>query len=361
VALSRLPMALCISLFSVINTLLALVQRLVYGRRIARTQLCGDPIFILGHWRSGTTLLHELLVLDQRFTCPTTYACLAPTHFLISRCLVPWWMRFLMPKRRPMDNMRVDWRAPQEDEWALCVLGVRTPYSVIAFPQSAPRDMAYADLRGLSPQEKSRWQQTLLWFFRCLTVQSPRQLVVKSPLHTARIEAILEMFPQARFVHIVRDPQTVYPSTLRLWQRLSADHGLQPAATRDWQAFVLNNLREMYDAFESTKGRIAPERFCEVRYEALVADPVGQLERIYQHLGLEAFEQVRPALEAYVANTSDYRPNRYPPDPETKRMIAAHWGEFLARYGYEDQGSTTQGKLAAASAPSILKWQVLAS
>ena len=59
------------------NSVAALMQQAIYGRRIAATKV-HPPIFIIGHWRTGTTLLHELLVQDDRFTFPTTYECLAP-------------------------------------------------------------------------------------------------------------------------------------------------------------------------------------------------------------------------------------------------------------------------------------------
>ena len=77
-------MAVLMALFSLMNFGLWLLQTLFWGRRIARTQLQGDPIFVIGHWRSGTTLLHELLVLDERHTYSNTYDCFCPNHFLLT-------------------------------------------------------------------------------------------------------------------------------------------------------------------------------------------------------------------------------------------------------------------------------------
>ena len=90
---------------------------------------------MIGHWRSGTTLLHELLVRDPRHTYPDTYACFAPNHFLVSG----WWMKpclkVLLPSQRPIDNMPAGWDHPQEDEFALCNMGVPSPYLTIIFPE----------------------------------------------------------------------------------------------------------------------------------------------------------------------------------------------------------------------------------
>src|SRR5687768_18104609 len=47
--------------------------------------------------------------------------------------------------------------------------------------------------------------------------------ILKSPPHTCRVPTLLRLFPDARFVHIVRDPYAVYPSTLHLWRILAGD------------------------------------------------------------------------------------------------------------------------------------------
>ena len=135
---SRLHMAAALVFFTPINDLLALTQELIHGRAIRRTKLAGPPVFILGHWRSGTTMMHELLQLDERFTSPNTYQCFAPWHFLLTESLICRFGNFLLPDKRPMDNMKVGWTLPQEDEFALMVLGAPTPYYRVAFPRHRP-------------------------------------------------------------------------------------------------------------------------------------------------------------------------------------------------------------------------------
>src|SRR5581483_387542 len=76
--------ALIITVVSLLHTILRLVQTVVYGRRVARTPIRETPLFIIGHWRTGTTLLHELLILDERHTYSTTYECFDPNHFLLT-------------------------------------------------------------------------------------------------------------------------------------------------------------------------------------------------------------------------------------------------------------------------------------
>src|SRR5205823_11835288 len=144
----------------------------------------------------GTTLLHELLIRDPRHAFPTTYECLAPHHFLISRSWLPklfWW---LMPRRRPMDNMPAGWDRPQEDEFALCMLGQPSPYLRIAFPNTVPADDGSLDLSGLSATARRRWKAMYLRFMREVTaVNGGRRLILKSPPHTCRIPDLLALFP----------------------------------------------------------------------------------------------------------------------------------------------------------------------
>src|SRR5207249_345241 len=203
------------------HTVGRMVQNAVYGRRVRRTKIEHAPVFIIGHWRSGTTFLHELLIRDPRHAFPTTYECLAPHHFLLTESWFPPWIRWLMPSRRPMDNMAAGWERPQEDEFALCLLGVRSPYRRIAFPNQGNRNSDPLDLTRFDNRELMEWKRTFFRFIQELTLQhGGRRLILKSPPHTCRIRTLLELFPDARFIHIIRDPYVLYASTRRLWQTL---------------------------------------------------------------------------------------------------------------------------------------------
>jgi omega-hydroxy-beta-dihydromenaquinone-9 sulfotransferase len=335
----RWGMAVLISFISLINLFLALLQTLVYGRRIARTQLQGDPIFVIGHWRSGTTLLHELLVLDERHTYSNTYDCFASSHFLVSAAVFRPLVRGLLPKQRPMDNMAAGWDYPQEDEFALVNIGVRSPYFTIAFPNHPPQDQEYFELKDVSPQQRTRWQRGLIWFLKCLTVRSPRRIVLKSPPHTFRVKILLEMFPKARFIHIVRNPFVLFPSTINLWKRMYRNDGLQMPRYDSLDEHVFSTLVRMYETFERDRSLIPPGQLCEVRYEDLVARPLEQMERVYDELKLDEFDEVRSQIEGYFAAKADYKTNRYQLPPELAAEIARRWAAYFDRYGYSKEQS----------------------
>ena len=287
---SRYHLVLLISLASIFNGILAVIQNLLLGKKIDRTKLRSDPVFIIGHWKSGTTLLHELLALDQRHTVPSTYACLAPSHFLVSQKLLGPFLRPLLPSRRSQDDVRVGLDRPQEDEWALCILGVPSPYLAVAFPNQLPHDPEYVDLRDVATEQLSRWKNTWTRFLKAVALRSPdRRLVLKSPLHTARLDVLLELFPEARFVHVVRDPLDVYASTLHLWRRMAEDEGLQVLGSQNLESFVMGNFVALYRSFLQDRHKIRSDHICQIRYEDLVADPINCLRSVYDQLDLGEF------------------------------------------------------------------------
>jgi hypothetical protein len=338
-----------VTIVSLGHTLLRGLQNLVYGRRIANTPIDQPPIFILGHWRTGTTLLHEFLALDERHVGPSTYECMEPNHFLLTEGLVSRWMPFFSLSVRPMDNMAAGFDRPQEDEFALCNLGLPSPYLTVAFPNNPPQYEEYLDLEGIPPRALARWKRVFRRFLQELTYKHHKRLVLKSPTHSCRVKTLLELFPDARFVHIVRDPYVVFPSTVNLWKSLYITFGLQRPTFQGLEEHVYKTFNRVYDKIEEGKGLIDFDRFYELRYEDLVGDPVGQMATLYDHLGLGGFEQVLPKLQAHVANNAGYKTNRYQLGDEQRAEITRRWGSVIRLYGYEPQPAPAPNAPAAAA------------
>ncbi|MGD9723573.1 MAG: sulfotransferase [Pirellulales bacterium] len=318
---------------AVFNSLLRPLEALLFRRHLQRVQIKDAPIFIIGHWRSGTTLLHELLVLDGRYTYPTYYQCLAPNHFLASDWVITK-LNFLLPAKRPMDNMDTGWDRPQEDEFALANMGLPSPYVTMAFPNEPPQWPGSLSLNGLTARQLAKWKEGFLWFLKRVTLQSPKRIILKSPPHTARVKTILELFPDARFVHIVRDPYALFGSTVKLWKTLYKFQALQEPNHRGLDEYVFASFVEMYQNFDRDRGLIDPDRLFEVRYEDLVREPIEQMRSLYEHLGLGEFEVVLPRLKAYFAERQDYKTGTYQIDDTLRDEIDRRWGPYFRKYGY---------------------------
>jgi omega-hydroxy-beta-dihydromenaquinone-9 sulfotransferase len=345
-SVGRIHIVVSAVIFSFMNSFLNAVQRVVYWRRIARVRL-EPPIFIIGHWRSGTTFLHELLTRDPALTAPSTYECFNPGHFHLSAWLFTK-LDYLIPGTRPMDDMKMNWHNPQEDEFALLNLGLPSPYQELAFPNHRKRAAPFLSLDEFSPRAHARWRETFVTFLKSVTLYRRKRrgglkprLVLKSPPHTARLAVLSEMFPEATFIHIVRNPAEVFPSSVRTWSSLFEVQGCQtpraealPNGAPSIEDYVLSTFNELYRDFARARAAIPSGRFCELRYEDLVADPLAQLGRIYDHLQLGDFDEARPHFAAHLASVRDYRSGRHQVAPDVYSEVRRRWAPFFETYGY---------------------------
>ncbi|MEQ1928977.1 MAG: sulfotransferase [Parvularculaceae bacterium] len=328
-----MPSAALISACALVNSLLRGVQNLLWSTRVGQQQIVA-PVFIVGHWRSGTSLLHELLAIDPAHVAPTTYECFFPHHFLLTESWLPKLIAAMLPAHRPMDNMRMAWDGPLEDEYGLCSLGEPSPYVRTFFPNGPAIDRATLDMERVSRAVVERWQRTLLRFLREMTVRTPGRVLLKSPPHSFRIPALLNLFPDARFVHIVRDPFVVFPSTMNLWRRLYRLQGLQEPKFERLEEDVLDTYLHLFERIDGGRALVAASHFFEVRYEDLIADPLGRLRAMYRHLDLGDFDRVAPRVEGYLKDARDYKTNRYQLRSEERATIAERWKPVIERYGY---------------------------
>lgn len=332
---SRWPRVAGITAASVANSLLHLVEKSVHGRRVEQATVSMPPLFILGHWRSGTTLLHNLLALDRRFVAPTQYQVSFPGHFLLTERWLPRLLKDTLPERRPMDAMALGWNTPGEDEIALLLLTLASPYLRAAFPSGGATVDHFDDLRrNLTANELAQWKTTYLRFLKKVTLSRPGTLLLKSPAHTGRIPLLLEIFPDAKFVYLVRNPYDVVASTCHLERVLSDANGLTRSTPTDLEQRAIASYRQLYDAYHLHRALVPSERRCELRFEDLTADPIGSLERLYQQLTLGDFTPMRSTLEARLAYHRSYQKNSYVTDERTREAVSAACRPAFQRYGY---------------------------
>lgn len=325
----------CIDLaFAMGNSGLAAVQSVLYRSRLKHLEMQQDPVFVIGHWRTGTTLLHELLALDARHTCPTTYQCFVPGHFLLTERLLKPWTAFALPANRPPDQMQVAWDAPQEDEFALCNLGIPSPYATIAFPNEPPTFMEHLTLESVSSRQREQWMRAWMTFLKSVYYHKPGRMILKSPTHTFRLPVLLELFPNARFINLVRHPTTVFLSTVRLWKSLFTTHGYQKPRFVDLNEFVFTTFTEMHERLEATRDLVPSGRLMDVRYEDLVHDMAGTMQSIYERLHLGGFEQLSPLIQEYMSAHRNYEPNRHQATTEVEADVYARWQPYFEKYGY---------------------------
>jgi omega-hydroxy-beta-dihydromenaquinone-9 sulfotransferase len=303
---------------------------------VSREQLANanfrDAVVVLGYWRSGTTLLHELLCLDARYTYPTTHACMNPHHFLLSEASAL--ARGGTSAQRPMDEMEVRSSSPQEDEFALLSLGARSPYEALVIPKTLPEALKLTDPRDLSAPDEKRWREVFLSFLGGVSARGMgRPMILKSPTHGARVSTLRELLPDARFVLILRDPLTNFESVVRMWRKMFETYALGPIPSDDEIREAVIADRPRFEAKLAASTADLPEnRFATLTYESLIASPAGVIEQLYARLELGDFDTVREALIAETNRRSGYTAKGSLPSDLWRERINNQWTEVLTQH-----------------------------
>ena len=346
---SKYAMTVLVGGCALTTSCLATAQHLMMKRKIQATELAKPPVFVIGHWRSGTTLLHEMLCLDKQFAWPSTFECFVPTHHLLSRPLLQPLTKLLLPKRRPMDSMPAGPSLPQEDEFALIGMGSPSPYYQIAFCNEDPQFVEMLNLHRAKEEDIESLRQSLEWFYRTLTYKRNKQLILKSPTHTGRIGYLSKWFPGAKFVHITRHPHKIFPSTIHLWRSLADVQGYQlPKDDDQLAAYVNKCYSEMYEGYFAQVKQIPDENIVQVRFEDLVSDPVSEIESVYAKMDLDGFDSVKPALQEFWASRQSHRTNKTGMTVETESQIDEIWSDYIDQFGY-DGPTVENSRVSAAS------------
>jgi len=318
---------------AIYNSLMGAVEKVIYSRRVSKTQPQHSPIFIIGHWRSGTTLLHDLISQDPQFSFANMYQVLFPGHFLttekVATTLSGW-----LPMSRPMDNVPLSWKSPQEDEIALLLQTLLSGYLVMAFPDDSSKYEKMWDFKGLPEEEVQCWKETFQHFVKKLTVRDPRQLVMKSPTHTMKIPLLLEMYPDAKFIYIHREPYNVIRSGVHLRRRICEANMLGNSDVPNAFDDVLDLYEHCFHTYHTDKGLIPEGRLHEVRFEDLEQEPLDVLEEIYEGLSLQGFETLRETLLPQIPRLKSYKKNKFDRDQDELQTVYERLRFAYEAYGY---------------------------
>ncbi len=336
ISLRYLPRALFVSFTTLLTAPLALYEKLRYHRQIKQTEITKPPVFIIGHWRSGTTYLHNLLSKDQNFTYVTNIQAFMPSIFISGGKLIRPILKRILPKKRRMDNIELGVLEPQEEEYAMANLTNMSLYLGMVFPRSLQKYSRYCSLDGLPEKTVKRWKKVFKRFLQKITfASSGKQLVLKNPSNTFRVKLLLEMFPNAKFIHIYRNPYDVFPSTLYLYDKMFPYFFLQePFTEQESTDFIMDLYVEMFIKYFEERELIPEGNLIEIKYEDFVKDPMKGLHEIYQNLDLENFDSSRKNFLKYLDSLKNYKKNVHELEDSVKLKISKKWKLTFERWGY---------------------------
>ena len=256
-------------------------------------------------------------------------------------------LRASLPEKRPMDNVKINIDSAEEEEYALGNLSPYSFYHALSFPKRMRRIFdRYVMFEDVSPTVVEKWKAIYMRFLKKLTFSSGgKRLLLKNPANTARIRVLLELFPDAKFIHVYRNPYVVYSSTMN-W----LDKELAPTALQDVDEGVIHeqamvNYEKMMRRYLEDRELIPEGNLVELKFEDVEANPLAEMERIYQQLNLELTSQTRESMNAFITAMQGYRKNRYRMSRESINEVAERWG-FIAKacnYAHRNREASQNG------------------
>ena len=318
------------------NSFYRRIEDLRFGQQIENSEI-KSPVFVLGLWRSGTTHLHNLLTQDPRFAFANTYQVFFPHTFLTTESWNAKLLDFLLPARRVQDNVKLGADQPQEDDFAVCGMTAMSFMMSIAFPRRAAEYSRFITMQNTTAAEREIWQNAFIHFLKKLTLKYDRPLVLKSPSHTAHVRELLQLFPDAKFVLIHRDPHEVFSSSLHCFHKVFDMWALQELGDYDIVSSTIRNYKEVTEKYFAERALIPDGNLIEIPFSQLEESPLATMRTIYDTLSLPEFGAVEATITDYVASLRSYRKNTHASlAPELQYRLAHEWHAYYANWGYDD-------------------------
>ncbi len=311
-------------------------ERKKFDTTIHATSISRHPLFILGHWRSGTTYLHNLLSLDKNFGYFTTFQAYLPGVFLAYEKLFKPLVASSIPKQRPMDNVPMHPDFPQEDQYAI---GAFSPYSYYhgwCFPKNMGFYNRFVLMEDVPQHDIQQWKETYLYLLRKMTIAvGGKRLILKNQDNTAKVKLLLEMFPDAKFLLIQRNPYDLYYSMVKFMRMVIPYYCVQtPPPFEEVEESMMELYSRMFRKYLKERSLIPEGNLVEIKYEEFIRAPMQTMQSIYSALKLEGFSETKATFESYVKNQNSFDSESYPLSEEVRAKVDKRWGFVIEAFHY---------------------------
>ena len=277
-------------------------DKIKFSSKIHEQNIEYPPIFIIGHWRSGTTYLHKLMCLNSNFGYMTSFQSMCPEIFLSAEELWKLIFKPLWPRKRPMDNMSYSPDVPEEEEYALANVSNYSFCHCLFFPKNMLNYFNKSVLfEELSDQEVTKFKDKYMEIAKRLSLYNGKKvLVFKNPANTARIKILLELFPNAKFIHIYRNPYVVYCSTKNTYKKLLPNHSFQDVEEKELESNIFIIYQRLMHAFFKKKSLIPAKNLIEIRYEDLIGNEIEIIKTIYEKFELFDWDNAEKEIKKHL-------------------------------------------------------------
>ncbi|MFX1252381.1 MAG: sulfotransferase [Promethearchaeota archaeon] len=329
------PRVFLINLLNSFDIPFSLYENLRYNTIINNIKLTKPLIFILGHWRSGTSHLHNLLCQDPQFGFLNLFQAAFPKSYLTNKFYSKL-MEMYLPKTRPMDNMAFGALTPGEDEMMLGNLIPFAFYNSLYIPHRMRESYdVFISFKRLAKKNLEEWKRKYEYILKKITYCCKgKQIILKSPANTARIKLLLELFPDSKFIHIYRNPYIIFHSTLHFYKKTILPFMLHKISDNELESNIFRIYKEMMTDYFKDKNLIPKQNLIEVKFEELEENPIEELHRIYTHLDLNGFKDAKPYFDKYLFSIKGYKKNKYSFGPQFIEKIQKHWKFTIDKWDY---------------------------
>jgi len=316
------------------SSLFALIENLMFSGKLKNVPVPDDPVFIIGHWRTGSTLLHQLMNLDPNFAAPTLFQVAVPDSFLVSYPYYRPVFKRLVGKHRPMDRVRLGMDEPQEDEYAIYRITGISPLEDLVFPKSKTYFLIDSDKFNPNKDQLPNWQKHIVSFYKKLYFKDKRRIISKNPFNSFRIPLLHQIFPGARFIHIHRHPCEVVPSTIHMWDIVQRQNCLNTNAGRPAIGDVLTVMDKMLTSVNDELQKLPAGSWVAIGFDAMKKDPVTVLQRLYLDLGLPFSREFEENIRHFYLEIVTFDKNDFSLTAEEYSLIRERMHIHMERYGY---------------------------
>ena len=298
------------------------IEKARYSGALKSAHVPDDPIFIIGHWRTGSTFLHQLMSLDRNLHTPTLFQVAVPDSFLVSYPYYRPIFKRVVSEHRPMDYVKIGMDEPQEDEYAIYRITSYSPLENLVFPKSPSYFLNHGSPFLPDDGSMTRWKEEVKNFYKKLHFKSGKRIVSKNPFNSFRINVLYDIFPKARFIHIVRHPYCVVPSTIHMWNILHDQNSMNSNGTGPEFSEVVGVLKNLVGTVEQAKKDLPAGAIVQIRFEDLETNPAGVLKGVYKELGLPFTEEFEHRIKVFMDENRSFKKNSFSLSGQEKLAIS---------------------------------------
>jgi hypothetical protein len=324
-------------LISLIFEVMNLAERLVEKRILKDVAAEEPPIFVIGFWRSGTTLLHSMLCQDKRAGYVTTFQGVFPNLVLTQKKWLKKFTNAFLPKDRPFDGYAMDMDFPQEEDFAMMSLQPRSIYKMFYFPKDCndiyKKELHFEDL----PQaERKLWNKKYLSLIqKAMKNTGGVRFISKNPCNIFRIKTLTELYPDARFIFIYRNPYSVVESLYRFANEVLPGSELQHLDGGIPREYFARLYKDALHEYLNVRETIKPGNLIEIRYEDFKKQPIEFIRNIYRQFNMPDLQEALAGMELYLSKNEPDGRQPYPIEPETYGLVNLYAADIITRLEYQ--------------------------